>query len=59
VSGKKVLERRILDLKKFTEEYIIIMVEMGIPINVVAKKYIDGLSDMLVEYMKNKNIKLY
>ncbi|MDR1434501.1 lysophospholipid acyltransferase family protein [Candidatus Endomicrobiellum devescovinae] len=36
-----------------------IMAEMGIPVNVVAKKiYIDGLNDMLVEYRKNKNIKV-
>jgi KDO2-lipid IV(A) lauroyltransferase len=36
-----------------------IMVEMGIPVNVVAKKiYIDGLNDMLVGYRKSKNVKV-
>ncbi|MDR3306823.1 MAG: lysophospholipid acyltransferase family protein [Endomicrobium sp.] len=36
-----------------------IMAEMGIPVNVVAKKiYIDGLNDMLVGYRKSKNIKV-
>jgi KDO2-lipid IV(A) lauroyltransferase len=36
-----------------------IMTEMGIPVNVVAKKiYIDGLNDMLVGYRKSKNVKV-
>jgi KDO2-lipid IV(A) lauroyltransferase len=36
-----------------------IMAEMGIPVNVVAKKiYIDGLNDMLVGYRRSKNVKV-
>jgi KDO2-lipid IV(A) lauroyltransferase len=36
-----------------------IMAQMGIPVNVVAKKiYIDGLNDMLLKYRESKNIKV-
>jgi hypothetical protein len=38
---------------------VAIIAEMGISVNVVAKKiYIDGLNDIFVEYRKSKNIKV-